>query len=157
MRCASVRPGTRAGAVGVTLRTNDVDRLPQAISDASIEVDGYALLMYGANSLAASSWVEKKARDLAVYYLCAGRLNPFPQSVQAIYDKAITDLEKVRGGSITIPDAAQSKASVPVMSNVRIRQTPVPHTDVEMGRSTGTPEGYVQFADPVETFFDYTL
>ena len=149
---------TRMGAVGVSLRTNDdASRITQAIADASTEIDGYALLAYPAAALAASSWVEKQARDLSVFYLCAGRLNPIPQSVQTIYENCIKNLEKVRGGSFVIPDAAQSKCNVPVMSNVRIRMTPVPHTDVEMGRSTGTPDDYLQFVDPVEQYFDYTL
>lgn len=144
-------------ASGVSLRvTDDAAATAQAISDASIEADGYAMRRYTRTVLAASDWYKLKVKHIAQYFLSTRTLNPCPQSAQVKYEKAIADLEKVQLGQMDLPDAAGRKEGVPVLSNIRIRVHPFPRTVVERGRSTGTPEGYTQHADSSD-HMDYTI
>lgn len=149
----------RMSTIAVDLRLDDLEdqaieqtaAYDQVIEDASVEVNGYCLTTYSAAALAASPWIEKKTRDIAIYFLCLRRLNKAPASVQAEYEKALADLERVQAGEIRIPDAPQSRATVPVMSNQGVRLDPVPHTVVDRNRSTGpVPQGYVQQVEPYD-------
>lgn len=144
-------------ASGVSLRTDDdaTNSITQVIADASVEVNGYCQIRYTVAALSASNWIEKKTRDIALFHIAARRANPVPQSIQVKYEKALADLEKVQQGTFPLPDVAERKEAVPVLSNQRVRQSRVPITVVETGRSTGTAEGYTQVVDQVEQFFDY--
>jgi phage gp36-like protein len=112
------------------------------LESAAVEVNGYLQLNYDPDQLAASNWVRFKTRDVAVYLLCLRRNMPPPQSVQARYDKAIEDLEKVQAGGMRVPDVAERKANVPVLSNQRVTLTPFPRVVNVPGKSTGKPENY---------------
>jgi len=141
----------RLSSTGVSLRLDDdATAVTQVIEEATIEVNGYCQLLYPISELAASDWVCLKCTDIAMWFLCARRNNPVPQVVQDRYDKALADLERVRAGSLQIPDAGMSKAAVPVLSNQRVRLWPFPHVVTERSQSTGTPEGYTGNDDPVE-------
>lgn len=145
----------RVSADGLSLRVDDSGAdINAVIDDASIEADGYALLLYSRTQLSQSDWYAKKVTDLAVYYLCQRRLNAVPDTAQANYDKAIADLEQVKTGFLQIPDCAMRKGLAPRVSNVRSKLYPFPHVVVEPKRSTGTAAGYVQNKDAYE-FFDY--
>lgn len=152
---------TRISSAGVSLRVDhDATATAQCISDASTEINGYCQLLYSVEALAASAWVELKARDIAVYFLCLLRNNPVPQVVQARYDKAIKDLERVQAGGVQIPDAAMRRAAVPTLSNQRVRLQPVPQVVTVTGLSTypaGQPSGYVQHTDDRSDNTDYSI
>jgi phage gp36-like protein len=145
-------------AQGVALRSDDYNAAGQlAIDDASIEAIGYAVPRYAVTSLQQSNWFWLKVKQLSVFHLCKRRLNPAPQSSVQQYERAIADLEGVRSGKLQIPDVAQSKAAIPVLSQLRVRMSPVPVTVVETGRSTGQQGDSNQRVDQVEQYFDYNL
>lgn len=142
----------RISSTGVSLRIDDdANSLTSTIEDATTEVNGYCQLLYTTTALAASEWIAMKTTDIALYFLCMRRANPVPHSVQVRYDKAIADLEKVHSGVWLVPDAPTRQAAVPTLSNQRVRLQPIPRTVTEMGRSTGTQEGYKPFNDPIDT------
>ena len=144
-------------ASGISLRVDDDSTATaQAIADASIEADGYALLRYNRTVLAASDWYKLKVKHIAQFMLATRRLNPCPQSAQIKYGKAIADLEKVQSGLVNICDAPGRKEEAPVLSNQRVRVVPFPRTVTERGRSTGQPEGYTQHDDSTDVM-DYSL
>lgn len=152
----SAEISTRVSALGVSLRDDDMpgtgslDGVVGAISDASTELDGYALRIYSPASLAGSAWVRKKCTDIAVYFLCLRRLNDPPRAAQAQYDQALKDLEGVRGGKIAIPDAYERRGLAPELSNVRVGLQPTPRIVVSDNLSTGKDTGYIRDNDWTE-------
>lgn len=143
-------------ANGVTLRQSDFSgRATLAIQDAAAECLQYVGLRYSIASLQTSYWYAMQNKYVAAWKFCTYAGNPPPMGVQMKYEKAIQDLELIQAGTKQIADCPQSKAAVPVMSQPRVRQSPVPITVIETGRSTGTPEGYNQRVDQVEQNFDY--
>lgn len=156
--CSITDVQNRLSAEGVTLRTDDSPPTSygEVITEASTEIDEYCLHRYTAANLAVSDWVRFRASVIAAVLLCERRGNPVPRSLEKRYDKLMERLEKVREGTLNIPDLAMRKEEVPVLSNVRIRLDPFPRTVVENNRSTGTPEGYRQHADQTD-WLDYTI
>lgn len=148
----------RLSANGVTLRTDDMPAgaITEAIDDASRQIDEHCLLAYESAQLEASAWVEHYCTDIAVCNVCEFRGNPAPASIVARCEKALARLEKVRLGTLKIPDVPARKSFVPVLSNVRTQLTPVMHTRVQRSRSTGTPAGYAQKVDRYD-ILDYTI
>ncbi len=139
----------RLSATGVSLRVDDdVTAGADACMDASIEVYGYLGNIYSDTSLAQSQWVSKKATDIAAVYYCQRRGNPVPKALRIVFDKAIEDLERAQAGKFVIPDAAQRKANVPVLSNQGVVLRPNPRVVTQKTASTGNPEGYTQPRDP---------
>lgn len=151
----------RLGADGSDLRLDD-GLNPQEIAafkadvleSAAVEVNAYLQLLYPVEQLARSNWVRFKARDVALWLLCLRRNHPPPVGVQATYDKAIADLEKIAAGTMQVPDIGKTKADVPVLSNQRVTLSPFPRVQTVPGKSTGTPAGYDQAADGHD-HFDY--
>jgi phage gp36-like protein len=139
----------RVSQLGVDLRVeHDVAALDDVIEDASAEVRWY-LPQYDETALAASDWVQKKATDLAVYFLCGLRLNPVPDSAQALYDEAVKQLSKVQDGKAVIPGIARGKSAAPTVSNFRVDLQRYPGIRVERPRSTGQKDdGRRQRTDP---------
>ena len=135
---------------------DDTERT-KVLEDAATEVNGYCQLLYSIEALADSEWISKKTKDIAVYYAFTRRGNPAPGSVEHAYDKAIKDLERVQLSITVIPDAAQRKSNVPVLSNLRAAKYPVNGVKVVRGKSTGTPEGYVQHEDRTSEGIDYSI
>jgi phage gp36-like protein len=147
----------RISAEAADLRLDDDPSAREDVLDeAAVEVNGYLQLAYEVPSLALSTWVRFRARDIAVYLLCLRRNHPVPNSVQQRYDDAIELLEKVRQGQMRLPDVAEDKASVPVLSNQRVEMIPFPRLKTVTGKSTGSPEGYSQHTDTTDTF-DYSI
>ena len=142
--CSWADVTSRIGADGADARIDD-DPATQTdvLESAAVEVNGYLQLNYAPARLATSDWVRFKTRDVAVFLLCLRRNSPPPQSVQAMYEKAVADLEKVQSGKTRVPDVAEDKANVPVLSNQRVTLTPFPRVQNVPGTSTGKREGYV--------------
>lgn len=143
-------------ANGVTLRSDDnASAVSDAIDEASAEIDFYCARRYDpASALATSLWVAKKCRVIAAAMLCTRRANPIPQGISFRYEKAIKDLENIQSGKLQIPLVAGRKTDAPVLSNQRAALSPLPRVVTEMGRSTGTPQGYSQ---PQPAFDPYAL
>lgn len=141
----------RLSQVGVDLRIDDdISTATECLNEATIEVQGYCLRLYSNAQLLASDWVTLKTTDIATYFLCGRRGNDIPPSVQARYEKAIADLEKVQTSAMTIPDAAKSSASAPTLTNQRVRLWPIPHVVSTEHNSTGNPSGYERSEDPTD-------
>lgn len=155
--CSQADVQARLSAEGVRLRLDDD---PTAIADvlenAAIEINERAQTRYPVAALVQSNWVNKKARDIAAFFLCLRRNNPVTKSVQFLYEAAIAALDKVQMGRLNIPDIAEGKASAPVLSNQTVRHWPVPHPVTVSGTSTGTPSGYVQHTDTADGI-DYSI
>ena len=147
----------RISAEAAELRLDDDPSAKDDVLDeASVEINGYLQLNYTVENLAASDWVKFRARDIAVYLLCLRRNHPPPRSVQARYDKAIKDLERCAAGLIRLPDVAEHKANVPVLSNQRVQMIPFPRVQTVQGTSTGNPQNYSQHVDATDQF-DYSI
>lgn len=147
----------RISAAAADLRLDDAPATKTDILETSaVEVNGYLQLNYDVPVLAASNWVRFKTRDIAVYLLCLRRNHPVPVSVAAQYEKAIKDLERVQAGEMMLPDVAQAKANVPVLSNQRVTMWPFPRVQTVTGKSTGNQEGYTPSNDALD-FFDYSI
>jgi phage gp36-like protein len=127
-----------------------------AIEEASTEIDFYCLSKYGA-ALSTSLWVTKQCRVLAAVALSTRRGNPIPEGLVFRYERTIAALESIQTGRVKIPGLAERKTAVPVLSNQRAALSPLPRVVTEPGRSTGTPQGYVQpqpFYDPYALYGD---
>ncbi len=151
----------RLSVVGVTARIDDTPptTLGDVIDEASRMVDRYCQTRYGAN-LALSNIVKHCTANIAAMFLCERRGNPVPIGIQRKYDRDLEFMEKVEAYGKLIPDIAETKAGVPTLSNVHVQLVPYPHTVVEAGvrRSTGTPQGYTQNRDTLDSFnYDYQI
>ncbi len=155
--CAAADVSKVLSAAGVSLRVDDGDAtVLDAIDEASVEVDGFALLLYSQTALLASQWVKKKCAWLAARFLCLRRGNAPSKAMAKECERIFDQLDEVRLGSLQIPDAPQRKAAAPVLSNQRVRLVPIPQAVTERGRSTGNPEGYPPHDDQYDPT-DYTL
>jgi phage gp36-like protein len=147
----------RLSQVGADLRLDDdPDSVEDCLDNASAEIDNCCRLKYSQAALAASEWIKMKWVDLATMFLCERRGNSAPASVRRAYDLAMEQLNKVMNGLLDIADAPKSKASVPVLSSMRIRLSPIPRMVVERSSSTGTAEGYIQRVDRLD-YLDYVI
>lgn len=153
----SARLQTRLSSAGVALRVDDdASAASDAINDATVEILGYTQILYDPALLAQSAWIELKARDLAVFYLCGRRNLPITKTVEKLYEKAIKDLEMVQSGAWILPDVPQRKAIVPVLTNQRTASYPVNRVVNVTGKSTGTPENYIDHPDRTD-LLDYSI
>jgi hypothetical protein len=125
-----------------------ISPLADFINRACDEIDEHCLQFYTAANLLTSDWVAKQAASIAAYYFCLRRGNPAPVGIAAFHDIAMQKLQRVQQGALNIPNVPKSKATVPVMSNLRPALRPHPHAVVETQRSTGTPASYHQNQDP---------
>ena len=147
---------------GIFARIDDVppDAYGDCIDEASRMIDEYCYLQYGSN-LALSNVVKHWTANIATYLLCTRRGNPAPVGiVHDRYERAMKTLEAVLHNGRQIPDIAQLKSAVPVMSNVHIQPWPYPHTVVEGStrRSTGTAAGYRRNTDTLDApIYDYSI
>jgi phage gp36-like protein len=137
------------GSLGVSLRSDDDHTaMNEAITDASVDVFQYCGLRYTDTQLAASAWVEQKAKIIAAWHFCCRRLNPVPSNLQAMYEKIIEQLERVQAGQQRIADIRARKEDVPVLSNQGVTLRPFPRVVTVPSQSTGNPEGYTPHNDP---------
>lgn len=148
----------RLSATGARLKVDDnIEEAQQDILDeAAEEVNGYLALLYPIAGLANSNRVRYYTRDIAVFLACTRRGNPAPGAVSARYESTIEALKLLMRGSMTLPDVAQSKMNAPVLSNLRVRNFPVPEVKVVQGTSTGTAAGYIQHGDEWDVI-DYSI
>lgn len=147
----------RLSVAGARLKVDDdLDAQQDVLDEAATEVNGYLELIYPIAGLALSARVKYYTRDIACYLACIRRGNPAPKVIEDRYNATIEALKLLMRGSMTLPDVAQSKANAPVLSNLRVRNFPVPQVKVVTGTSTGTPAGYSQFADEWDVI-DYSI
>lgn len=141
--------------VGVKLRVDDdAAALQWAREEAAVDILGYVGLQYSPTALANSNWVLRRAAWLAARHLCSRRGNPVPGVIRKRCEQIEAQLQAVQDGR-PIPDAPQSKQSVPVLSNQRVRLVPIPQVQTEPGRSTGKQQGYSTNNDQYDVT-DYT-
>lgn len=146
--CSWADVTNRISVAAASLRIDDADPdlatlKADVLDSAAVEINGYLGVNYAAATLAQSEWVRMKCRDIAVYFLCLRRNHPAPVSVLERYDKAIADLEKMESGVKKLPDVAEDKANVPVLSNQRVNLSPYPRVQNEQNNLTGKQEGYI--------------
>ena len=151
----------RLSALGVSLRTDDAppDAYGNAILRAGVTIEQYCGPRYSLPSLLGNDWVTQTATTLAVKHLCGRRGNPVPQSLLDDYKEAMEELKQVRKGQLPIFGAAVRRQGCPVMSNVRVRLRPEPHSRREPARSTttgGRPTDYTVHQDNVQQEGDYS-
>lgn len=138
----------RLSATGVTLRVDHdaVGATAESISAASEDVAFYCATRYLAADLPGNAWISSKAATVAIYYLCGFRNNPVPKTVQALYDKAIKELEAVQLGTANVPGLSIGK-SFPQVVTQRIDYSQYPAKRLVENASTGNAEGFVEYTD----------
>jgi hypothetical protein len=141
---ANVQPGVVINS-GAMIGPSPLDYF---IDMGSLEIEEHCLQFYSGAILATSDWVTKKCAIVAAYLFSCRRGNPVPQGITTLYKEAIEKLKSVATGRLNIPRLPKSKATVPVMSNMRPALRPHPHAVVERMRSTGTPANYITTNDP---------
>ena len=153
----------RIGQAGAALRVDDdPSTMNSVLVRATVKVLGYLFLNYHdansgtINGLAASNWVKEATADVGAYLLCKRRAHTVPSSIADDYKERITELKQLMYCQTQLPDVAQSKANVPVMSNQRITLWPFPRVVSVEGKSTGNAENYDQFTDTTDQF-DYSI
>jgi hypothetical protein len=147
---------------GVELRVDDQppDILGDVIGAGSDDIDEHCFSRYrlvlqnGGNG-----WIRRRCAELSVCYLCRRRANEVPSSLAAREVEVRKRLADVLAGRYNIPNAAETKPAIPVLSQGRVVLTPVgPITVIEQfSRSTGSPQGYIQHRDPVDYFYSPAL
>jgi phage gp36-like protein len=159
--CQLIDIQNRLSAAGVAARVDDTPptTLGDVIDEASRKVDEHCQTRYGTN-LSKSNIVKHWTATIAATLLCERRGNPVPNSLARRYQETMDAMEHVLLHGRLIPDIAERKAGVPVMSNVHTQLLPYPHTVVETGtrRSTGKPEQYTQNKDVIDNYvYDYVI
>lgn len=148
----------RLSQAGAGLRVDDDPTTrDEVLVDATVEVMGYLFNLYDATALGNSNWVNRKTRDIACWYAATRRGNPAPKSIQALYEKAIKDLEMMQVGAFQVPDAAMRKVCAPTLSNQRVAMWPFPRVVTTPSNSTGTQDGYAPRNDPLDYDFNYFI
>jgi hypothetical protein len=143
------RLAKRVSQLGVDLRADHDpdDATAEAIGSASADVVFFCW-RYDPDALSQSDWAAKVATDLAVYYLCALRLNPVPKTVELMYERAYEQLTKVQDGKAVVPDAPAGRGGAPTVTNQRVVLDRYPNIRTERPRSTGVAKGYRRRTDP---------
>lgn len=91
-----------------------------AINYATSKINDHAIPRYDAADLATSWTICEWATIIAARWLCARRMNPIPESLQALYDEVREELKALRDGSYTLGDISERVSSAPAWSNVRV-------------------------------------
>jgi phage gp36-like protein len=148
---------------GVNLRVDDKPSVVDAVLQrAASKIDQYCRGRYDPTVLATSPWIKEACTTIACFYLASRRANPVPASLTADYEELLNpdgrhgDLRDIRSGALNIPEIAQRKPEIPVISQPRIRLDPFPRTVIEKNRGTGQASGYTQWQDRLD-FLDYTI
>jgi hypothetical protein len=140
-----------AGQLAVDLRTDDVPdlaaHLAAAVDHASGRIDFYCSRYAGAE-LAASRWVTGVAELIALRWLCLHRLNERPKVLEEEWAERKEELELIREGKATVPNAAATRRPLTVTNygvddrrwNGKVR--------VDANRSTGVPGDLPRRTDP---------
>lgn len=141
----------------VKLRTQDYGDNPisgesgvidDCIWDATETINFYCFPHYEPGSLSRSAWINRRAVDLSVYFLCIRRANTPSVSVEARYKQALIDLDRIHSGRYEVPGIPVRATQAPAFSNFHIDQRyPVGRCRVERSLSEKTPTGYPQFVD----------
>jgi len=100
--------------------TADTGVTDDCISQASEEIDMYALQLYAAASLATSALINRWATVMAVYFLCMRRGNGIPESIAAEFDRIMAMLLKVADGTLKLPGVAMDGDLRPSFSNLKV-------------------------------------
>lgn len=149
---------SRLSTTGVSLRIDvDPGDMTAILTRASVRVNEFLALLYDPANLAVSDWVKQQAISVALYYLCKRRANPVPGSIASDYEEACASMQAVKLGADTIYDIAARRAAAPVLSNVRVKLAPTPHTVVTPTRSTGKVTDYDQHQDQTSFITDFVI
>lgn len=150
--CTSAQVQLVLSSTGVSLRVDDdSNATADCIEEASADIIGACVPRYTEAGLSASRWITRRAIWLSAYYLCIRRNNPAAKSLQKRYDDIQEELRQIREDGRMVPDASETKESVPVVSGQRVSMAPIPNRlTTEPSRSTGTPEGYVPIQPVVD-------
>jgi hypothetical protein len=122
----------------------------QGINWATSRVNFYCQRRYESSDLADSWLVNDWATVVAVRWLCTRRGNSVPQSIQALYDEVIGDLEQVRDGKMQLPDIGSRSVEWMVWSNVKVDwRYPLRRVRVQRPISERSERNYRQRNDTV--------
>lgn len=111
----------------------------QGLNWATSKVNDYCEGRYDIADLAANWTVNEWASILAARWLCLRRCNPIPESVQALYEEAVEQLQQVKAGQYDLGDAAERTTKGPAWSNLRLSLHRVRKLRVERPISEKTP------------------
>lgn len=136
--------------MAVQLRTgHNPEAMNEAIESACADIDFYCP-QYTEQGLSQSRWVQAKATDLALYYLCAMEMNPVESSVGELYLHAIEQLKQVQSGTAMLRGVPLGRNGRPSVTGYRVNLRRNPGIQVERPRSTPPdPDGFNRRTDPI--------
>jgi hypothetical protein len=142
----AINSGAQARDSGVNTATGA--RLVVGTRKGTSKVKLYCNARYDDSQLALSGTVCDWATICAAKFLCTRRAQGCPKSLQADYDEAIEEMQKVNSGQLAIEDIGTRGADWPTVTNITVN----PHYDgmrarVQSGISEGTPTDYSRFVD----------
>lgn len=103
--------------IGSTSSSNYVQ---WAINWGTARVNTFASSRYDTSLLGTSWTVWQWATVLACYWLCNRRLNPVPDSLLALYEETMGELNMVKAGQLNIDDLPMRSVMAPVWSAIRM-------------------------------------
>jgi len=89
----------------------DADVVDRAIDDADAEIDGYLGSRYALPLASTPAILRKLSVDVAIYNLYSRRGNTIPDVRKDRYDKAVTLLDGIRAGDVSLGSTAPSADS----------------------------------------------
>lgn len=156
----------RLSMVAVKSRTQDpgnngpiaeAGTIEDVIWDATDIINMFCQSLYRPEDMVRSTWVNRRATDIACYLLEGRRGNIPTAAVSNWYKQALDWLEKVHMSLYEIPGIPIRATQAPAWSNVRIDQRyPLFRVRVERNISDKNPTPYAQSVD-WQAEFDYSL
>lgn len=137
--------------------SGEYSAIEDAIWDATEIINYYCFAIYQPADLAKSSWINRRAVDIAVYSLFMRRGNNPPAAMEKRYKECIQWLELVHESHYEIPGVPVRHTLAPAWSNVHIDQRyPVFRVRVERNISDKSPAPYNQTID-WQAEYDYSI
>ena len=141
-------PANMAGEGGV---------IEDCIWDATEIINYYCQVLYRPEDLVRSTWINRRATDIAVYILASRRGNIQSASLSAAYKQALEWLDKIHNSQFEVPGTPIRATQAPAWSNVRIDQRyPTFRVRVERSISQKAPTPYSQSPD-WSSEFDFSI
>lgn len=91
--------------------------IDDAITRAATQMLSYLAHRHDALSLVGNAWCRQINAAIAAYLLATRRGDPAPSQIAELHSQALADLESVRTGALSIPDAPTSLAQLPRLIN----------------------------------------
>lgn len=142
---------------GKSSMSGESDAVSDCIWDATEIINYYCQVLYRPEDLVKSTWINRRATDIAVYILVSRRGNIQSGSLAEAYKQTIMWLEAIHSSRYEVPGIPIRATQAPVWSNVRIDQRYSTYrVRVERTISQRSPARHSQSVD-WSSEYDYTV